>query len=575
MTDYADLFRKPVQRNHIRYEALRAFYVDGLSAREAAARFGYSYGSFKNLCLAFRKNPTEAFFWPELRAPSKPAHKAQDPRPARILALRRQHNVSIYQIADLLREEGLQASAPYIYNVLTAAGYQRLARRTASERSVRALRGVRADRRALSLASRTFSTSFGGLFLFAFDLARIGMDDLFRDMPGSALIPADCAIRSLLALKLWGIGRPSQIMAEALDEGLALFAGLNAIPKRSTLSEYTARCDPHFTGELMHRWYHAAARLGLPMGGGRSFDLDFHTIPYHGDEALIEKHYVSKRSRRQRGILTFLARDAEARMFSYADCTPRKKDQNDAILRFVDYWKARTGKLPAELVFDSRLTTYANLSRLQAQGIAFITLRRRHKQLMQQIMSRPQEEWRQITLKNIGRKYRRPRILESRIRVRGYDGLLRQIAADGLGHDRPTLLITNQMDASAVRLVDRYARRMIIENVISDAIDFFHMDALSAAVPMKINVDVQLTVMASVLYRLLGLRIGQGFEVAEARTLYRNLVPSMAKVTLTDDEIVVTYPRRANNPHLMQANYHRLRQPIPWLGNKTLRLRFA
>ena len=440
---------------------------------------------------------------------------------------------------------------------------------------MRALQAVRADCRALNLEPRTFTTSFGGLFLFAFDLARMGMDELLQNMPGSALIPAGCAVRSLLALKLWGIGRPSQIMAETLDEGLALFAGLNAIAKRSTLSEYTARCDPHFTGELMHRWYHAAAKLGLSLGGSPSFDLDFHTIPYHGDEALIEKHYVSKRSRRQRGILTFLARDAEARLFSYADCTLRKEDQNDAILHFVDYWRARTGKRPAELVFDSRLTTYANLARLQTLGVDFITLGRRHKQLIQQIMARPQEEWRRITLKNIGRKYRTPRILESRIEVRGYGGTLRQIAIDGLGHDRPTLLITNQVDASAVRLVDRYARRMVIENVISDAIDFFHMDALSAAVPMKINVDVQLTVIASVLYRLLGLRVGQGFEVAEARSIYRNLVPTMAHVTLTQNEIVVTYPRRANNPRLMKANYHRQHQPIPWLGNKMLRLQFA
>ena len=172
---------------------------------------------------------------------------------------------------------------------------------------------------------RTLGADFGGLFLFAADLARMGIDDLLQDMPGTARIPAGCAVRSLLALKLWGIGRPSQVMAETLDEGLALFAGLNAIPKRSTLSEYTARCDPHFTGGLLHRWYHAAQILGLGLGDGRSFDLDFHTIPYHGDQALLEKHFVSKRSSRQRGILTFLARDAQARIFSYANSTLRKK----------------------------------------------------------------------------------------------------------------------------------------------------------------------------------------------------------------------------------------------------------
>lgn len=200
------------------------------------------------------------------------------------------------------------------------------------------MRALRADRRAFNLDPRTFTTSLGGLFLFAFDLARIGIDHLLKGMPDSVLIPPSCAVRSLLARKRWGIGRPSPVMTETLDEGLTLFTGLNVIPKRPTLTEYTARCDPHFTGKLMHRWYHAAVRLGFALGEGRSFDLDFPTIPYHGDETRMEKkHYVSKRSRRQRGIRTFLARDAEARIFSYADCTLRKKDQNDAIVHLVDY----------------------------------------------------------------------------------------------------------------------------------------------------------------------------------------------------------------------------------------------
>ena len=40
------------------------------------------------------------------------------------------------------------------------------------------------------------------------------------------------------------------------------------------------------------------------------------------------------------------------------------------------------------------------------------------------------------------------------------------------------LLLTNQLTATAARLIERYARRMIIENNIEDGIDFFHMDAL-------------------------------------------------------------------------------------------------
>ena len=49
MTDLAELFRKPQSRTHLQYEALRAHFLDGMEAREAATRFGYSLGSFRNL----------------------------------------------------------------------------------------------------------------------------------------------------------------------------------------------------------------------------------------------------------------------------------------------------------------------------------------------------------------------------------------------------------------------------------------------------------------------------------------------------------------------------------------------
>ncbi len=92
----------------------------------------------------------------------------------------------------------------------------------------------------------------------------------------------------------------------------------------------------------MRRWFDAVSRLGLKWG--TSFDLDFHTIPFHGEDALVEKHYVSKRSRRQKGMLAFLAQDADTRVFCYANGELRKDEQNDEILRFVEFWKQRTGQ---------------------------------------------------------------------------------------------------------------------------------------------------------------------------------------------------------------------------------------
>ena len=167
---------------------------------------------------------------------------------------------------------------------------------------------------------------------------------------------AEWAMRSLLALKLFGNARHSHIMSSIFDEELALFAGLNVIPKRSFLTEYGCRIDPGSYPKLMRLWLDAMKPLGLQRGS--SFDLDFHTIPFHGEEALVDKHYVSKRSRRQKGILAFLAQDASTRVSCRANAQLRKEDQNDEILRFVDFWKKRTGKYPEELIFDSKLTTF-------------------------------------------------------------------------------------------------------------------------------------------------------------------------------------------------------------------------
>jgi hypothetical protein len=122
---------------------------------------------------------------------------------------------------------------------------------------------------------------------------------------------------------------------------------------------------------------------------GTSFDPDLHTIPFHGEDALVEKHYISKRSRRQKGRLAFLAQDADTRVLCYANSQLRKDQQNDEILRFVDFWKQRTGRLPEELIFDSKLTTYANLSKLNRMGIDFITLRRRSKKLLDEVARTP------------------------------------------------------------------------------------------------------------------------------------------------------------------------------------------
>lgn len=571
ITKLARIFLEPSNSTHRQYEALRAYFVEGLPSKEVAKRFGYTDGSFRVLVHQFRKDPQRQFFLPPAKGPHKAPKK--DKLRERVITLRKE-NLSIYDISRALATQGHTMSPVTISLILKEEGFARLPRRPDDKRPAgpRPTVAPVADLRQLELRPRQFRTKFGGLFLFVPYLASIPFEHIVKKarLPGSRMIPAAHAMRSLLALKLFGSARHSHIMSSVLDEGLALFAGLNAIPKRAFLTEYSCRIDPRCYPKLMHLWFDAVGTLGIERG--ESFDLDFHTIPFHGEDALVEKHYVSKRSRRQKGILAFLAQDATTRVFCYANADLRKETQNDEILQFVDFWKQRTGRLPEELIFDSKLTTYVNLNKLNHRGIAFITLRRRSRKMLEEISNEPISAWRRIELEGVSRIYKTPRIIDRRITLRDYQGPIRQLIIADLGHEEPTFLLTNQLRRSAPKLIRRYAQRMIIENNIQDGIDFFHMDALSSAVAMKVNLDLQLTLMASSLYRLLSSRIGNGYQDAKSRRIFRDFIDAAAKVTITEEEILVRFQKRAHNPLLIAADFDKVDIPIPWLGGKRLRL---
>jgi hypothetical protein len=570
--DLAHVFLTPQNSTHRQYEALRAYFVDQVPAAEVAARFGYTVGSLHQLAHQFRQDPVRQFF----AEPPRPGAKASEAVHAKIVQLRKQ-NQSVYDISEALTKEGVERTPAAVAALLKQEGFAKLPRRLDDERPARPKPTAAdpANVRALNLEPRTINTKFGGLFLFLPALVAMGFDRVIGkcDLPGTQMVPAAHAMRSLLALKLFGTQRHTHVMSAVLDEGLALFAGLNVIPKRSFLTEYSSRIVPAAYPRLMRHWFDAMSALGLKHGS--SFDLDFHTIPFHGEDALVEKHYVSKRSRRQKGILAFLAQDGEKRFFCYANSDLRKDQEDEEILHFVRFWKKRTGKLPEELIFDSKLTTYAKLNELNRQDIQFITLRRRGPQLVHELLARPRSAWRQVTLDGVSRIYKTPRILDEQVTLTGYDGPIRQIAITDLGHEEPTLLLTNQLRRSAAKLIGRYARRMLIENNIEDGVSFFHIDALSSAVALKVNCDIQLTLMASALYRHLGQRLGNGYEVAKSRHLFQDFIDATASVMIDERDICVQFQKRAHNPLLIAAGFDKTDTPIPWLRNRRLQFLFG
>ncbi len=121
----------------------------------------------------------------------------------------------------------------------------------------------------------------------------------------------------------------------------------------------------------------------------------------------------------------------------------------------------------------------------------------------------------------------------------------------------------------------RYARRMLIENGIAEAIRFFHLDALSSMVGLKVDFDLQVTLMASSLYRLLAKRLPEEYRRATARKIFDNLLDLGGLVQVEEARVVVTFDKRAHNPYLVDTGLADTPTPMPWFGGKDLVIRFA
>ncbi len=568
LSDLRRFFLEPRHPRQRQYEALRAYFIENKPAQEVARAFGYSVGSFHVLCHHFRRDPDPVFFLSPRRGPQSQPKKSA----ARDLIVQlRKQNYSVYEISYTLKERDCPLSPTAVREVLKAEGFAPLPRRLDEERPDYPRPTIEpvADVRNFLLEPRKFTTRCGGLFLFIPDLVRLQAEKLVHSasLPGSKMIPAGHALRCCLALKLWSIERKSHVMPMVADEGLALFAGLNAFPKKSYLSEYSCRIHHNKTLKILAAWHELVS--GTKLFPGESFNLDFHSVPYYGEHPNVERHFVSARSRRQPSVLVFLAQDAGTHAFCYSNADLRKGEEAEEIFQFIAFWKRTHGKLPQHLVFDSKVTTHPGLARLDKMGIPFITLRRRVKKLLKEIVLLPRSAWRRIELDVPTRKYRTPRVYEQKVSLLGRT--FRQLYVLDLGHDKPTILLTNQHSATTKALLTRYAQRMLIENALSDAVRFFHIDALSSEEGLKVDFDMALLVVASGLYRLIAQRM-RGYADAQARQIFRDLIDMPADVIVTEQEVAVSFHRRTHLPIILASSLTEEPVAVPWWNGLPLRL---
>jgi len=260
-----------------------------------------------------------------------------------------------------------------------------------------------------------------------------------------------------------------------------------------------------------------------------------------------------------------------SKLILYTAADIQKNEADDQVLSFLSFWKKIQRGIKPTFVFDYKFTTYAKLSELNNQGIKFITLRRRGKTLLNE--SKNLGPWKRINIPHAKRKYPNPLVYESFITLRDYDEELRQIIVKGNGHEKPAFLISNDFNRPLQLIVGDYARRWRVENVISEAVKFFHINSLSSPILIKVHFDVIMTMVADTIYNMFAQKL-RGFEQCDAPKIYRHFVKSKANISVKGGEVTVTFPRKAHNPILRGVPWHRLPKSLSWLDGAILKLKF-
>ena len=572
MRQGAEYFTEPAGAAQRRYEALRAYFLDEMPAAEVGDRFGYSTASVHQMATLLRRGRLALFA--ETRPGPKGPRKATGQLRARVLELRAAGH-SVAEIAVALAGEGMPVSAQTVWQILDAEGIPRLPRRDDGRRGPPArLDPVKAAAvPGWPAGPVSLPCDHAGLLLLFPAICDVGLPDLVATAgdPSTQALTSWHSIGTLMLAKCARKPRVSHAGTLADDEGLAFALGLTALPKTTHLGTYSWRVRREANQKLLTGLVTALRPLGLATGEA-GFNCDFHAIRHHGEQAVLEKHYVPRRSQRTRAVLTFFAQDHATADMVYANADITKAEQAGEIIAFADYWQQATGSDPGLLVFDSQLTTYKILDELSGRGIRWLTLRQRGKTELARLDALPASAWKAVTVARSGR-YRRPRLHEDLVKLTDISAKVRQIAVKNIGRDEPTLIITNDLTTPGKNLFARYAERMMAGNELDAYISGFHLDALTSGVPLNVDLDTTLTVVAGNLYRLLALKLSR-YQRATPETLWRDFLDATGTLHIDDRGVTCALNLRSHHPALIDAGFAELETPIPWWDGRTLRFRF-
>lgn len=571
--DEKDYFLNPLTIAQKKYEALRAFFVDELSAKEVSANFGYTYRAFTSLAADFRRfrkeKPSEELFF-QIKKPGRKEMEQKSSIVNMVVALRKSY-LSVPDIKTILDGKGIKISEKEIYLIVKQQGFARLPRRAKKEKQDLEIVTIKPDQSSIIEfeSGDMFSSNSIGLLCFWPYIKRYAIDKIINDSgyPETKTISKFASIMSFLALKLSSIRRYSADDLWCMDRGPGFFAGLNVLPKNGWFSSYSHRVTREMNLSLLRKCHDVWKNNGLL---GDTMNLDFTAIPYWGEGDHLENNWSGKRRQSLPSMLAILAQDPDSGLIDYGDTDVLHKNHDAVVLTFLDFYKqGKSGDDLKYLVFDSKLTTYQNLSKLDLQGIKFLTIRRRGKTIVEEINALPSSQWKKKRVVCAGNKTRTLKVYDSLITLKGYANKLRQVAITGHGKIKPALIITNDFDLKVDEVVRKYSRRWLVEKTISEQIEFFHLNRVSSSMVIKVDFDLTMTILAHNLYRLLANDLERYSHFSD-NSIYEKFIMNSGEIEVGNQEIKVKLKKKKNLPQLLTIMNSFGSQEYSWAGSKKL-----
>lgn len=556
------------------YEALRMFFVENKTAKEVADKFGYTYRGFTTIVSNFRKDlktrqTSELFFHDKKRGRKRTeqTNEAKD-----IIVKLRKKYYSVEDIKTTLDSKNIKISEKTIYNILREEGFSRLPRRLKTVKRNLETPKIEAEKSvALSFELETFKSVSAGILSLLPYIEKYGINKIIEqsNYPGTESIDKLNSILSFIALKASNIRRYTADDLWCMDRGAGLFAGLNVLPKTAWFSSYSHRVTSGMNKKFLKLLHQKWISEGLL---GDTFNLDFTTIPYWGEDEHLENNWSGKRGKALSSMLAVLAHDPDSGIIDYGNANVTHKNESAIVLEFLDFYRQtpEEAKKLRYLVFDSKFTNYENLNRLNEKGIKFITIRRRGKKIVDRLNSLPKLNWKKVRVESARNKKRTIKVFEEYVSLNGYEEKIRQINITGHGKIKPAIIITNDFDMPIEYIVRKYTKRWIVEKAISEQISFFHLNNVSSSMVIKVDFDLTMTILTHNLYRLFARDLNR-FSHLSDQSIYEKFIVNSADIKIEEESIEVRFKKKRNLPLILETMVNYEEQNYSWLNNRKIK----